>query len=295
MHENDEALHQAGPHTVVLGMYEAGMEEEGAFHVFNVAADQYHRAEVLQRTGAVEITCNLDKVVHGAMSADSDYYATLIVMQWHFQPKGSRRISEAIIELLFETSSDDGELEVEKVSFPDTYSLMPTTQEKSTTKGIESAIGVEQVGSLNVTGKWERTVTATTSDAITLSGGRRLVNNRPPCRLATWKLSENQSQPAGIPASLKTAALVSRNDQVKFSCKLDFPCKTDLRTSFESLFKKIPKDDPIIFQPDPEEKGTHPNKNVAYGDEELDKIVLNDHCDVTFRTLVTEGVKTWKQ
>ena len=273
-----------------ISMYETGAGE-GRFSIFNAASDQYHRAEVLQRTGAVDITCSLEKVVHGAMSADSDYYATLIVMQWHFQPKASRRISEATIELLFETSSD-GELEVERVSFPGTYSLMPTTQEESVTRGAEGTLGIEKIGSLNFTGKLEKTVTAITSDAITLSGGKRLVNNVPPCRVATWTLTENQSQPAGIPASLRVAVLVSRNDLQKFSCKLNFTCKTDLRTSFGSFFKKIPKDDPIIFQPDPEDKGTRPNRNVTYGDEELGSVDLDGLCDVTFRTMISDGLKS---
>ncbi|KAL6413052.1 hypothetical protein AUP68_02549 [Ilyonectria robusta] len=276
-----------------IGMYEAGMDEESAFHVFNVTADQYHRAEALQRTGAIDITCNLEKVVHGAMSADSDFYATLIVMQWQFQPKGSRRISEATITLTFEAGSDDGEVEIEKISFADVYSLMPATQEESVTKGGEATIGVEQIANLSLTGKWEKTVSSATSDAITLSGGKRLVDNKPPNRIATWTLSENESQPAGIPASLKVA-LLARNDEEKFFCKLDFTCKTDLKTSFQRLFKKIPKDDAIVFQPDPEDKGTHPNKNVTYGDEELGSVDPNDLCDVTFRTLIKNGQKTWK-
>ncbi|KAF7554348.1 hypothetical protein G7Z17_g2956 [Cylindrodendrum hubeiense] len=277
-----------------FGMYEAAMEEGSGFHVFNVASDQYHRAEALQRTGAIDITCTLEKVIHGAMSADSDSYATLLVMQWFFQPTGSRRISEATIKLLFEASSTDGEVEVEKVSFPDTYSLMPTTQEESITKGGEATIGVEQIAQLSLTGKWEKTVSSTTSDAITLSGGKRLVNNIPPNRIAEWKISENESQPAGIPASLKIAVLVSRNDEEKFSCKLSFTCKTDLKTAAQSFFKKIPKDDPIIFQPDPEVKGTRPNKNVTYGDDELGSVDPNDLCDVTFRTVISNGQKTWK-
>ncbi|KAF5011779.1 hypothetical protein FDECE_2146 [Fusarium decemcellulare] len=279
---------------VSVGMYEAGMEEDSGFHVFNVATDHYHRAEALQRTGAIDITCEVEKVVHGAMSADSDYYATLIVMQWFFQPKGGRRVSEATIELLFEAGSNDGEIEVEKVSFPDTYSLMPTIQEASVTKGAEATVGVQQVGSLNLTGKWEKTITATTSDAITLSGGKRLFNNTPPNRIATWTLSENESQPTGIPASLKVAVLVSRDDQKKFSCKLGVKCKTDLRTTVQGLFKKIPKDDPIIFQPDPKDVGTRPNRNVSYGDDALGSVNLNDFCEVTFRTIITDGQKFWR-
>ncbi|KAI8966063.1 hypothetical protein F5Y11DRAFT_211164 [Daldinia sp. FL1419] len=280
--------------TIDFGMYETGGEDGSGFHVFNIARDQYHRAEVLQRTGAVDITCNLKDVIHGAISTDSDRYATVIVMEWGFQPKGSRRISEATIELLFETSSPDSDIEVEKVSFEGTYGLMSSTQEETTTRGGEVNLGLEQFASIGLAGKWEKTVSRSNSDAIVLYGGRRLINNRPPNRIATWKLSENQSQRSGIPSSLKVAILVSRDDQKKFFCRPGLACKTDLKTAAEGLFKKIPKDDPIIFQPNPDDKGARPNRNVAYGNEELGSVNLDELCDVTFRTMITDGEKLWK-
>ncbi|KAH8659967.1 hypothetical protein BX600DRAFT_467014 [Xylariales sp. PMI_506] len=280
--------------TVSLGLYEAGGESGSDFHVFNAAADQYHRAEVLQRTGAIDITCNLVKVEHGAMAADSDRYATLLVMQWYFKPKNARRISEATIELLFVDATGAGDLEVEKISFPDTYSLMPTTQQESLTRGGDATIGVSQVVTASVSGKWEKTVSHDKSDAITLSGGMRVVDNRPPNRIASWTVSENHSQPQGIPASLKVAVLLSRSDREKFYCKLAFTAKTDARTTAESIFKKIPKDDPIIFQPNPREKGTRPNKTVSYGNDELGSVDLEELSDVTFRTVINNAQKTRK-
>ncbi|EWZ33711.1 hypothetical protein IWW34DRAFT_737258 [Fusarium oxysporum f. sp. albedinis] len=290
-YQNNLFEDQNGTEGLSLDMYEAG---EGDFHVFNVAPDHYHRQEALQRTGAVEINCSIEKVVHGALAPDSDYYATLMVMQWFFQPKNGRRISEATIELLFEAESSDTEIEVKEVSFPDTYSLMPTTQDESVTKGAETTVGVEQVGQLSLTGKWEKTITKTTSDAITLSGGKRMVKSMPPNRIARWVLSENESQPAGIPTSLKVAVLIIRDDEERFRCKLALECKTDLKTRFQGLFKKIPKDHPIIFQPNPEDKGTRPNKNVTYGDEDLGTVNLDDLSDVTFRRVISDGQKVWR-
>lgn len=281
--------------TVSVGMYEAGGEAGSDFHVFNAAPDQYHRADVLQRTGAINITCDIEKVVHGAMADDSDRYATLMVMRWYFQPKGGRRISEATIELTFESVSGGiDDIEVEGISFQDTYSLMPTTQQESITKGGDASIGIEHLANLTLSGKWEKSINAQTSDAITLSGQRLLVNNLPPKRIATWTLSENQSQPTGIPAFLKVAVRISRQDQGKFFCRLAFTCKTDLRTAAESLFKKIPKDDPIIFQANPHDKGTLPNRNVLYGHNSLGSENLDELCDVTFRTTITNAQKTWK-
>jgi hypothetical protein len=280
---------------VDIGMFETGGEQGSGFHVFNKGPNQYHRAEALQRTGAIDITCTLEKVVHGIMAEDSDRYATLLVMQWLFQPKGSsRRISEATIELLFSGGQGGDDVEVEDMSFMDTYSLLPTTQEESVTTGGEATVGVEQVASLSATGKWEKTVKKTTSHAITLTGGKRLLYNQPPNRIATWTLSEDPSQEAGIPASLRVAVLVSRQDRERFTCHLSFACKTDWATAAQSLFRKIPKDDPIIFQPDPQDKGIRPNKNVTYGDDELGNVDLDGLCHVTFRTVIQDGQQTWK-
>ncbi|EAQ91773.1 hypothetical protein CHGG_00008 [Chaetomium globosum CBS 148.51] len=148
---------------LVLTSSKPGGGGEGSdFHVFNLAPHHYHRAGGLPRTGAINVTCNIERRLHGVMSADSDYYATLI--------------------------AGGGSIEAEKISYPSTYSLMPTTQEEITTKGGETTVGIEQIGS----------------------------RFRPPYRIATWTLSENESQRSGLPASLKVAVLVSREDRKKF-------------------------------------------------------------------------------
>ncbi|RGP62915.1 intracellular serine protease [Fusarium sporotrichioides] len=282
--ENDALGSDKGNESLDMGMYETA---EGEFHMFNVAPNHFHRSEVLQRTGAVDITCNIEKVVHGALAPDSEYYATLMVMQWFFQPKNGARISEATIELLFEAEASDTEIEVRDISFCDTYSIMPTTQDESVSKGGEATVGVQQVGQLSLSGKWEKTITTTTTDAITLSGNKRAVNNTPPNRIARWVISENESRPAGIPASLRTAVLLSRDDEERFKCRVAFNCNTDRKTAFKRFFKKIPKDDPIIFQPNAEDRGTRPNKNVSYGDENLGSVNLDELSDVTFRRVVS--------
>ncbi|KAL7919236.1 hypothetical protein ACQKWADRAFT_323110 [Trichoderma austrokoningii] len=256
---------------IPIAMHEVGGEEGSGFHMFN-------------RTGAIDITCTLEKVVHGAISTDSDLYASLIVMQWLFQPKGSRRISEATIELLFESDAADNDFEVEKISFLGTYDLMPTKQDVSVTKGLNTTIGIQQFAKLGLSSKWETTTSKTVSDAIRLSGGMRAINNKGPNHITTWTISENRSQPNGIPSSLKVAVLVSSKDREKFLCRLAFTCQTDRKTAVQSLFKKIPKDDPIIFQPNPLDKGTRSNKNVAYGDNKLGSVDLDELGGVLSRT-----------
>ncbi|KAL7940995.1 hypothetical protein V8C42DRAFT_336137 [Trichoderma barbatum] len=280
--------------TIIVPLYEAGGEERSGFHVFNTAPNHYHRAEVLQRSGAIDITCNLEKVIHGALSPDSDRYASLLVMQWFMQPKGSRRISQATIELLFESGSADGDIEVDDISFYDTYSLMQNRQDETITKGGEATAGVQQFANLSLTGKWEKTTSTTTTDAITLSGTKRVINNTPPNRIAVWTLSENPLQPSGVPASLRVAVLVSRQDREKFLCRVNFTCQTDIKTALRASFKRIPKDDPIVFQPNPRDIGLRLNKNVEYGNDRLGSINLNDLCSVSFRRIIPDVEKPWK-
>ncbi|CEI63687.1 hypothetical protein FVEN_g6808 [Fusarium venenatum] len=291
MSTGEENYVEDGIKCLHLGMYETGV---GEFNVFNLATNHYHRYEALERTGAVDITCYLEKVIHGTLSPTQ--YGSIIVMQWFFQPGPGRRISEATIKLLFEVESSDSdtELEVKYISFEGTYSLMPTTQETSTTRGIEATAGVQEVAQANLTAKWESATTTTASESITLNGGKRLFKNTPPKRIAKWELCENNSQPQGIPGMLRVAVLVARDDEEKFQCRVDFACKTDLKTKLAGMFEKIPKDDPIVFQPDSSDKGKRENRNITYDAKDLGNICLDDLSEVTYRRVITNGEKIWK-
>lgn len=271
---------------VDVEMFEAGGEEGSGFHISNVAADHYHRSEALERTGAIDIQCTLERVFHGTMSTGNDRkFASLIVMKWTFKRQRKRsRISEATIVLTFEPGSPNGgDIEVEKISFDDVYSLMSTTHQETTTTGLEGTIGAGFGIDASLGGKWEKSSTIERQDAITLSGSKHVLNNRPPNRQAKWTLLEKETQPTGIPTSLTTAVLVSRQDNEVFLCDLDFSCKTDLKTAASSIFKRIPYDDPIVFQPNPRVPGTRPNRNVVYDtQEDLGAKDMGEFCDVTY-------------
>lgn len=271
---------------VDVDIFEAGGEEGSGFHISNVAADHYHRSEALERTGAIDVQCTLERVFHGTMSTGNDRkFASLIVTKWTFKRQRKRsRISEATIVLTFEPGSPEGgDIEVEKISFDDTYSLMSTTHQETTTTGLEGTIGAGFGIDASLGGKWEKSSTIERQDAITLSGSKHVLNNRPPNRQAKWTLLEKETQPTGIPTSLTTAVLVSRRDKEVFLCDLDFSCKTDLKTTASSIFKRIPYDDPIVFQPNPGVPGTRPNRNVVYDTrEDLGTKVMGEFCDVTY-------------
>lgn len=234
-----------------VAMFESGSAGSG-FHTKNNPKDPYQRQEVIQRTGAIDIRCSVLDVVHGVMSPESDYWATLMVLQFRFDPqKRMRRITEASLELLFDLTDPDNELpEVEAISFDGNYSLLPSKQSESTTVGGTGTLGATQIVTASGTAKWEKTVTRETSDKTTVSGGRFVVDNIPPNRIAKWTLLENGTLKSGIPASLQVAVRIQREDEAIFTCMPTIKCKADKWTSIESFFGKVPEDDPILLNPD---------------------------------------------
>jgi hypothetical protein len=276
-----------------IGMFEAG-NEGAAFHIKNNPKDPYQRREVIQRTGGgVDIRCNLIEVVHGAMSANSDYWATLIVLQFRFDPqKRARRISEATLELRFDISKADNEIpEVDAISFDGKYSFLPSKQSETIVKGADGSVGASYGADLSIGAKWEKTVERETADATSISGGKLVVNNTPPNRIAKWTLLENKTLETGVPASIQVAVRIKRRDQAVFTCLPKLSCKADNWTTLKSFFGRVPEDDPILFKPDI--KPT--NKLMTYDTEELGSVNLQKLSDITVTTMIADAIKGKKK
>ncbi|KAJ3545873.1 hypothetical protein NM208_g2289 [Fusarium decemcellulare] len=272
-----------------VGMFEGGDEESG-FHTKNNPRDPYQRSEVIQRTGrGVDIRCTLIDAVHGAMSADSDFWATILVLQFRFDPqKRARRVSEATIELIFDVSDTDNTFpEVEAVSFDGNYSFLPSAQSEIIITGAEGGIGASFGAELHSSLKWEKTVARETADATTVSGGKLVVKNMPPNRVAKWTLLENSTQKTGVPASIQVAARIKRQDEAVFTCIPKLRCKADKWTSVETFFGRVPEDDPVLLKPDM--KAT--NRLKVYDTEELGSVNLQELSDVTFTKMIMNALK----
>lgn len=237
--------------TFTASMFESG-SDGGEFHIRNNPKDPYQRSELVQRTGSVDIRCEIVDIVHGLMAQDSEYWATLLVFRFRFDPqKRARRISEATIELGFDVIEPNHEIpEVQAISFDGNYSILPSSQSESLTRGGEGTLGVSQVVDASATAKWEKTITRETSDKAIVSGGKLVVGNIPPYRIAKWTLLENRTTKSGIPAVFQAAVRIKRGDEAVFSCMPTIRCRADKWTAAESLFSKIPKDDPLLLKPD---------------------------------------------
>ncbi|KAM0351826.1 hypothetical protein ACHAPU_002339 [Fusarium lateritium] len=274
-------------------LFDVGMFEEGhgGFHIKNNPRDPYQRSEVIQRTGhGVDIRCTMIDAIHGAMSADSIYWAALLVFQFRFDPqKRARRISRATIELTFGITAMENEIpEVEAVSFDGDYSFLPSKQSETVTTGAEGSIGASFGAEANTSLKYEKTIARETSHATTISSGKYVDDdNMPPNRVAKWTVLENQSLKTGVPASIQVAVRIKRRDDQVFTCVPKLTCTADKWTEMRTFFGKIPEDDPVLLKPGM--KAT--NKLRVYDTEELGSLSLQELSDVTFKKMITDTVK----
>ncbi|KAM0247245.1 hypothetical protein ACHAQJ_009912 [Trichoderma viride] len=272
-----------------VSMFEGGSAGSG-FHIKNNPKDPYQRSEMIQRTGhGVDIRCTLIDAIHGAMSADSDYWATVLVLQFRFDPqRRARRVAEATLELRFNASdAKNNPPEVDAVSFDGNYSLLPSKQSETIIKGGDGSIGASYGADLGVSAKWEKTVVRETTDATTISGGKLVVANVPPNRVAKWTLLENSTLKTGVPASIRVAVRIKRLDEAVFTCIPKLQCKADKWTTMKTFFGGIPEDDPVLLKPDMEPT----NKLMMYNTEELGNIDLQTLSDVSFTTMILDAQK----
>lgn len=267
-----------------FSMFGGGSEGSG-FHIKNDPNRPYQRQEVIQRTGSIDIRCAVVDIVHGLMAPDSDYWATVLVLRFRFDPqRRARRITKATIQLKFDTTDPKNELpEVEAMSFDGNYSFRPSRQSEMRTRGVEGTLGVSQGVSANATAKWEKTVSQNTSDKMTVSGGKLVIDNIPPNRIAKWTLLENATVKSGVAASMQVAVRIKRGDDEVFSCIPTITCKADKWTSVESLFSSVPEDDPLLLKPDSQPT----NKLMVYDVENLGAVDLQELSAVVTTTRIS--------
>ncbi|KAF4969887.1 hypothetical protein FSARC_2983 [Fusarium sarcochroum] len=272
-----------------IGMFESG-SEGSRFNIRNNPENPYQRSEIIQRTSPGMITrCTMIDAVHGAMSADSDFWATLLVFQFRFDPQGRHsRVSEAKVELHFDVSDANNTLpEVEAVSYDGHYSLLPSTHSETLATSASAGVGVSYVAELNASVGWERAVTIERPDATTISGGKLMKDNRLPHRVAEWTLMENKTLETGVPTSVQVAIRIKRRDEAIFTCIPKLRCKTHERRSLRSFFGGVPEVDPVLLKPDM--KPT--NRLRVYDTEELGSVDLQELSGVTPTQMILDALK----
>ncbi|KAJ4122725.1 hypothetical protein NW768_010166 [Fusarium equiseti] len=233
---------------------------------------------ILRAEHTVNIRCALTAAVHGTMSAESQYEATLLIFQFRFLPeRKDRRVCEANIELRFDAAGPGNRFpEVECISFEGIHRVLPTIQTKTTTTGLGGGIGVSYGAAIDTSINIERTVSRDTSSSTIIEGRILSVNNKPPSRVAKWTIREDKTLKTGVPTFIQVAVRIMRLDDAVFTCIPTLKCKMNKRSPLASMFGSTLEEDPILLDP----KTRPTDLAEVYNADELGSIDLQALGDV---------------
>ncbi|KAI2922637.1 hypothetical protein CBS147320_7322 [Aspergillus niger] len=243
------------PETFDIGLSPTG-DAGSAFHTQNDPSAPYQRENYIERKTAVDIRCSCVDVVHGLLSPDGSSYATLIVLQFRFDPrKRARRISQVDIELQFSGSEPGAaDPEVYAIAPNEHLSVSRTSQTETTSTEGSLTLGAGTVVSNFVdassTVKYGHDISRELSYAATIVGSVDLRGrNYGKANCASWTLIENPATKAGVPAAMRAAILLKRKDEGNFQANVSIRAKADWKTQLEWLVGSTRADDPVLFDP----------------------------------------------
>lgn len=259
--------------------------EGDEFHTRNLSSEDWERHRVIQRTSdCVDVLCDLMHVRHGNLGADQDAddLATFMVFRVRFDPrKSSRRVLNARVNIeFFPADRAVGDApELEAIAPEERWTLLPTKDQESVTRGGELSLGVSQIASANGKLNMEKTTTMDITDATTVTGSMNLGTGMDAgaYTCASWTLIENKTRQSGVPDSVRVALLVKRENDEPFNAKVTLEAEYDFKTTFQRFWKKVPLDDPILFNPKAEPN--KPKKGRSYGGTDLGSLDLYSFCD----------------
>lgn len=267
-----------------ISLFESG-DSGSAFRTQNSPSNQLQRSNYIERKGSVDIRCSCLDTVHGQLSSTSDIFATLIVLEFRFDPrKKARRFESVDISLEFKgMDSKDAGPEVLKAAPDGNLSLMLTKQHEELQRNASLQLGAASpIGGLTATGAlgWVKTVSRDASDQTTIVGSIDLVGrNWGPKNSVSWTLLENKTMKTGVPRRMRTAVLLKRKDENPFQCIAKIDAVVDLITTLGRVFGgkgRDPRDDPVLFDPDLDST----DNLQKYDTEELGVFDLESVCDI---------------
>lgn len=241
-------------------------EQEYYPRLQNNGVIQRVRVNEFIKRAPVAVTGTRRATIHGVSTDGTPQ--SLIIFDWTIdQRKQGVRPKSLRISIVFascqqgENGKHDAWYDPHVAAFAPrgTYSLMRTTQSLTTTTGVETSVQTGFAGqSAGVTAKYELAESKDVSDSIKIVGvSYNALSSGDPDRYNTaeWNLFENKSQRSGLPSKFSTVVLLERRvgDEGQFTADFDIRLRiddfTDAKTWLKKMFRIIPEDDPIIFDP----------------------------------------------
>jgi hypothetical protein len=276
-------------------------DDDFNFRIRNKGEIQREYITGYDRNEVVVVLGRRKDVVHGFMDGSTKRPCTIVVFDWEVQKRHlEKRFKHVQIKVLFASEGHKGDAFydpiVREMAPQGSYFMLHTVQKVEEKKGgeVSAQAGPPAGGSAGAKITYELTTSTDRNDYIRVNGYPRVDNSRGGARnkpnAVEWNLFENVTQRSGVPTLVRTAVLLERHegDDTQFTATVSVKEKVDSATDVVRKVKeiagRIPKDDPVIFDPNT------PPTTTKFGKHNLESVKLHDLC--TFSSHVGTEIQT---
>ncbi|KAM7194063.1 Ankyrin repeat-containing domain protein [Naviculisporaceae sp. PSN 640] len=231
---------------------------------------------ILVRYGLVD-------AIHGKLTSNDDKFCSIFVFDFHFNRlRPSRSVHQVNIDVLV---TAEPHAEVSFVSPEERVSINPSTQDVEWVVGGGLHAGHELAGT---EAKVDRTTKREELGYATAIGWPshlprtlNLEGRRPNC--ARWVVQQNPVAKDGVPARMRAAVLVMRDDEEEFQLEVFFDIDADWKTRLEKMWGGSPVQRPLIINP----KDASTSRVIkTYTQDNLALVDLKDVWQLSYGTLL---------
>ncbi len=231
--------------TIDILLLEEGDPNSG-FRTKNAPGDSARRV-LIDRGEALILRASLVSVTHGDFMPDGDG-ASLLIFEFNFTSiNRSRRFTNVQITLTFNDESGNvkNRPEVWAIAPQGKFAINKTTSTKDVKQSLNASLNGEIAGVGGQLGyAWETSQVKETEHSTTLVGQKRIFADWGKDNGVIWSLEEDAKKKDGVPSFLRSAVLLRRRDDVRFSFTIDVESGMDYGGKFRRLVGRQ-KPDPV--------------------------------------------------
>ncbi|OGM44756.1 hypothetical protein ABOM_007344 [Aspergillus bombycis] len=209
------------------------------------------RRTVTAYHGSVDVQGESHTIIHGRLRPESTSFASSLVSECRFQGvKWKSRLPWVSILIQFRSPMPDiSDPAIHAFSPQGTYSLLPIDQEKSHERHGDLSAGAERMGlSLKTSYGWSKTVNRKDTNDTKIKG-MKICNTYGEPIGVKWTLEENPATQTGVPAYLRAAIRLERQEDFKYEADVKVEYEVDRKSWKERFFGARDKNDPILYKP----------------------------------------------
>lgn len=218
------------------------------------AAGESARSMLIDRGNSLILQAALVSVTHGDFTADGDA-ASLLIFEFTFIGRGSRRFTSGHITLVFDDASGDARNRpvVWAISPSGNTAINKTVSKKDVSQGFNASVNAEFAGAGAGLGyTWEASEVKENEHCAKMVGLKRVFADGGKTNGVIWILEEDKQKKGGIPSFMRTGVLLRRRDDVPFRFTISVETEVDFGGKMRRLFgfEKPEPVDPVELDED---------------------------------------------